>query len=147
MRRRLLAGFFPPKLNHRLMALIILRCIFLLCAGGVSALINSSLDTGDASSFGAVADLCRHHGDGAVAIVFADIYVPRKRIDTISAIYFGVLIGVLLAYIFKLAIRSQPAGRGRGQPGGDFGPSWSPNSCSATSVPVCCCRPRTISAF
>jgi uncharacterized protein YacL len=84
------------------MALIILRCIFLLCAGGVSALINSSLDTGDASTsvpwliFAGIMA-------AALGIVFADIYVPRKRIDTISAIYFGVLIGVLLAYIFKLA--------------------------------------------
>jgi uncharacterized protein YacL len=40
----------------------------------------------------------------AVAVVVADIYWPRKRIDTISAIYFGVLIGVLLTYVLSIAL-------------------------------------------
>ena len=79
------------------MALILLRCIFLLCAGGVSGMINTSMPLGAHAwapwlAFIAIMTL-------ASAIVVADIYVPRKRIGTISAIYFGVLIGVLLTYI------------------------------------------------
>jgi uncharacterized protein YacL len=84
------------------MALIILRCVFLLCAGGVSAIINASLGS-DTSAwvpwliFVSILLL-------STVVVVGDIYVPRKRIDTISAIYFGVLIGVLLTYIMWIAI-------------------------------------------
>lgn len=84
------------------MALIILRCIFLLCAGGVSAIINSSLGSDTPAwvpwlTFVSILLL-------STVVVVGDIYVPRKRIDTISAIYFGVLIGVLLTYIMWIAI-------------------------------------------
>lgn len=34
-----------------------------------------------------------------------DVLFPRKRLDLISAIYFGLLIGVLLAYLLTLALR------------------------------------------
>lgn len=40
----------------------------------------------------------------AFGVVVADIYAPRKRIDTISAVYFGVLIGVLLTYVASVAL-------------------------------------------
>tara|TARA_R110002049_G_scaffold47902_1_gene138463 strand:+ start:186139 stop:187146 length:1008 start_codon:yes stop_codon:yes gene_type:complete len=84
------------------MDLIILRCLFLLCAGGVSAIINTSLSSDLSRSapwlvFVGIMSL-------AVAVVAADIFVPRKRIDTISAVYFGVLIGMLLTYILWIAI-------------------------------------------
>ena len=36
--------------------------------------------------------------------ILGDIFVPRKRIDSISAVYFGVLIGILLSYILWIAI-------------------------------------------
>ena len=84
------------------MDLIILRCLFLLCAGGVSAIINTSLSSDLSRSapwlvFVGIMSL-------AVAVVAADVFVPRKRIDTISAVYFGVLIGMLLTYILWIAI-------------------------------------------
>lgn len=83
------------------MALIILRCIFLLCAGGVSAIINSSLTDVPKSVpylvFVGTMAL-------AIAVVIADIYMPRKRIDTVSSIYFGVLIGALLTYVLWTAL-------------------------------------------
>lgn len=83
------------------MALIILRCMFLLCAGGVSAIINTSLsDTAQTVPWLVFAGIMSL----AVAVVVADIYAPRKKIDTISAIYFGVLIGVLLTYVLWIAI-------------------------------------------
>lgn len=84
------------------MALIILRCIFLLCAGGVTAIINTSLlsDTPRSVPYLVFAGIMAL----AVAVVIADIYAPRKRIDTISAIYFGVLIGVLLTYVLWIAV-------------------------------------------
>ncbi|WP_040770409.1 PIN/TRAM domain-containing protein [Novipirellula maiorica] len=84
------------------MALIILRCVFLLCAGGVSAIINTSLSSDTSTAvpwliFAGIMTL-------ATVVVVGDIYAPRKRIDTISAVYFGVLIGVLLTYILWIAI-------------------------------------------
>lgn len=84
------------------MSLIILRCIFLLCAGGISAIINSSLPSdGPAQTPWLV--FVGTMGV-AIAVVVMDIFVPKKRIDTISAVYFGVLIGILLTYILNIAI-------------------------------------------
>ena len=78
------------------MALIILRCIFLLCAGGVSAIINASLsDTSTTVPWIVFSSIM----GAAVLVVIADIYAPKKKIDTISSLYFGVLIGVLLTYV------------------------------------------------
>lgn len=37
-------------------------------------------------------------------VTLGDILVPKKRIDIISAIYFGILIGVLLAYLLLQAL-------------------------------------------
>ncbi|MGV3484478.1 MAG: PIN/TRAM domain-containing protein [Planctomycetaceae bacterium] len=83
------------------MALIILRCIFLICAGGASAIINASLPNGTPAHvpwlvFLTVMGL-------AAAVIVGDIYVPRKRIDTISAVYFGLVVGTLLTYILGIA--------------------------------------------
>lgn len=83
------------------MALIILRCIFLICAGGVSAIINASLPHGTTAYVPWLVFLTIVGGAGLVIV--GDIYVPRKRIDTISAVYFGLLIGVLLTYILSIA--------------------------------------------
>ncbi len=83
------------------MALIILRCIFLVCAGGASAIINASLPNGTPAHvpwlvYFAVMGL-------AAAVIVGDIYVPQKRIDTISAVYFGLVVGTLLTYILGIA--------------------------------------------
>ena len=83
------------------MALIILRLIFLLCAGGVSAIINASLEDTSAALpylvfFGMIAL--------ALGVIAIDIYLPSKRIDTITSIYFGVLVGFLLTYVLSIAI-------------------------------------------
>src|SRR6056297_100120 len=85
------------------MALIVLRCLFLACAGGVSAaVIDLSLPT-STSPWVAYA-LFAFIMLSASAVVLGDIYIPKKRIDTITAVYFGVLIGVLLTYILWVAM-------------------------------------------
>ncbi|MEC7681079.1 MAG: PIN domain-containing protein [Planctomycetota bacterium] len=83
------------------MALIILRCIFLMCAGGVSAIINTSLS--DTSTTVPLIVFSSIMG-GAVLVVIGDIYAPKKKIDTISSLYFGILIGVLLTYVLSVAL-------------------------------------------
>ncbi|MCA8992063.1 MAG: PIN/TRAM domain-containing protein [Planctomycetaceae bacterium] len=40
----------------------------------------------------------------ALSLMLLDVLTPRKRIEVISAIYFGLLIGVLLAYLFNQAL-------------------------------------------
>lgn len=83
------------------MALIILRCFFLLVAGGISALINSQLGTQEPSwlpwiVFAGVMGL-------AFTVICLDIIVRRKQIATITAVYFGLLVGVLLTYVLSIA--------------------------------------------
>jgi uncharacterized protein YacL len=40
-----------------------------------------------------------------MSILLVDVLIPQKRVDIVSAVYFGLLIGVLLAYLFNLALR------------------------------------------
>ena len=40
----------------------------------------------------------------ALLIIGIDIWVPRKRIETISAVYFGLLVGLVLGYAVSLAL-------------------------------------------
>ncbi|HEY2881929.1 MAG TPA: PIN domain-containing protein, partial [Pirellulales bacterium] len=40
----------------------------------------------------------------AVTVIALDIVVRRKRLETISAVYFGLLVGVLLTYVVRLAL-------------------------------------------
>ncbi len=44
---------------------------------------------------------------GAIAVVAGDLMTPRKRIQTISALYFGVIVGLFLSNLINTAI--QPA--------------------------------------
>lgn len=92
------------------MLLVILRVVYLLvCAGAILAYINPEEVDGTATT------LPRIINDNKLIAFFAllllsqmvtivDMLVPRKRIEVISAIYFGVLIGVLLAYLMIQAL-------------------------------------------
>ena len=40
----------------------------------------------------------------ALAVIGIDILVPRKRLDTISAVYFGMIVGLFLTYVVYLAL-------------------------------------------
>jgi uncharacterized protein YacL len=72
------------------MALLILRCIFLIVALGLTVWLPWLI-------FFSVIVV-------AVAVIMADAFMPNKRIDTISAVYFGTLVGMLLTYALTLAI-------------------------------------------
>lgn len=37
-------------------------------------------------------------------VVLVDVLLPKKRIEVVSAIYFGLLVGALLSYLFVLAL-------------------------------------------
>lgn len=37
-------------------------------------------------------------------VTFADLLIPRKKLDMISAVYFGLLIGIFLSYLLNIAL-------------------------------------------
>lgn len=85
------------------MALVILRCIFLAVAIALGfRLAQSPLLEG---RYGWVT-LVAFFGVLAVAasVLFADISIRRKRLDTITAFYFGAIIGLFLTYVLQLAL-------------------------------------------
>ena len=47
----------------------------------------------------------------AGSILLLDVMIPKKRVEVVSAIYFGLLIGVLLSYLMGLALRPVFANR------------------------------------
>lgn len=97
------------------MALIILRSVFVMVAIGLAVvIITSGLLPQDMPwlpwvvFFGVLAL--------AVAVIAADILTPRKKLDTISAVYFGLIVGLFLAYVAGLAM----APLFSAAPGGDW---------------------------
>jgi uncharacterized protein YacL len=85
------------------MGLVILRCVFLLVAAGVGVtILNSDEMRGTATGWslavfiGVMAT--------AVGIVSLDLIFPRKRIDVISTVYFGIFVGLFLTYAVGLAL-------------------------------------------
>jgi len=84
------------------MSLLILRSLFMLVAIGIASyLIPISQSTGNPwmpwLAFIGTTSL-------ATGVIAADIFLPRKQIDTVSAVYFGLLIGVFLTFILTLAL-------------------------------------------
>lgn len=91
------------------MGLLLLRAVFLLVAGGISALINYAVQAANSSlqvttpAWVPWANLAIVMGL-AIAVIAIDVFVPNKRIDAISSIYFGLLVGVLLTYVLTIAL-------------------------------------------
>ena len=86
------------------MALTVLRLVFIMvCIGlGVFFILWSGVVPPDSVwmswvIFGGVVGL-------ALVVIALDMVVPRKPLDTISAVYFGLIVGLFLAYILGLAL-------------------------------------------
>jgi uncharacterized protein YacL len=85
------------------MALVILRCFFVLVAAGIGFQLISSDELSRDSAlipwivFGGLVLL-------ALGVIAIDVLAGRKRLDTITAVYFGLLIGLLLSYVLQLAL-------------------------------------------
>jgi uncharacterized protein YacL len=86
------------------MYLIILRAIyFLICASAVAAFVHPSnkppeiVEGHEIVAFLTIMLLTQ-------LATLVDVFIPRKRIEVISAVYFGLLIGVLLSYLMVQAI-------------------------------------------
>jgi len=83
-------------------ALLILRIVFLLVAGGVGILFINHYNLARPAWLAPTVFLGVMAG--AVLVIGVDMFVPRKRIETISALYFGIIVGLLLTYVVKLAL-------------------------------------------
>jgi uncharacterized protein YacL len=85
------------------MALVILRCVFLAVAIALGfQLANSEVLVGESGWKPWVAFLGVLVA--AAGVLFADVSMRRKRLDTITAIYFGTIIGLFLTYVFQIAL-------------------------------------------
>lgn len=83
------------------MVLWILRFVFLLAAAGVSvAIVRNSEKLGIDYPWLAFVLLMM----GAFGLVAFDMLIKKKRIETISCIYFGILIGLFLTYVLGFAM-------------------------------------------
>ena len=86
------------------MALWILRACFVLVAMGIGGTLASSQVDGELLSRPERVGIFLLFLIGAVVIIGADLLVKSKRIDIISSLYFGLLVGLFLTYIIGLAL-------------------------------------------
>jgi uncharacterized protein YacL len=85
------------------MQLLILRLVFVLVAIGIATLLIGKLvQLGDPFWLPWLILLGTLALAGAT--IAADIFVPRKPIDVVSSVYFGLLVGVFLTYIVMLVL-------------------------------------------
>ncbi|MBM83009.1 MAG: PIN/TRAM domain-containing protein [Planctomycetaceae bacterium] len=89
------------------MPLILLRILyFFVCAGATATFVSPGAETDHPITFvndHAVLSFCLVLGFTQLLPII-DLFIPRKRIETISAVYFGVLIGALLSYLLIQAL-------------------------------------------
>lgn len=87
------------------MALVVLRFVFVMVAVGLGfQLINSGVLAGEISylpwlAFGGIIVL-------ALTVISLDMMVGRKQLDTVSAVYVGLIVGLFLTYVMRLAFSS-----------------------------------------
>jgi uncharacterized protein YacL len=91
------------------MALWILRTCFLIVAIGLGlSLVNGTQgfdgNTGDTINRTAIWAIFALFVVGAVATIVADVLIVNKRIDMISSVYFGLVVGLFLTYIINVAM-------------------------------------------
>ena len=81
------------------MLLIVIRAVFVLVVAGLGVQLAKSQGQSHnpALLFGGVIAT-------AILVLCLDIFTPRKRIQTISAIYFGLVVGVFLGYLVHIAL-------------------------------------------
>lgn len=85
------------------MALLILRCAFMFVAIGVASIVVALIRQQEgwpAIPYLAFVGILALAG----GVIGLDLSWPRKQIDVISGVYFGLLIGVLLTYVLMLAL-------------------------------------------
>jgi uncharacterized protein YacL len=91
-------------------ALVVLRCIFVMVAAGMGAsLINSKSFPVDSPIYVPWLVLGGFVGL-ALLVIFADVMIRHKQLEVISSVYFGTIVGLFLAYVVRLALTPLPLG-------------------------------------
>lgn len=85
------------------MLLIIIRIVYLMIAAGAIATYVSGSNSPDRITDNALLSFAAMFLI-AVGVLVLDVLIRRKRVEDISAIYFGLLIGVLLSYLLIQAV-------------------------------------------
>lgn len=83
------------------MPLLILRCIFILASSGVGVAIVRGGATGSSAAGLTTFFLLVLLSLGVIGL---DMAFPKKKIAWISAVYFGLLIGLVITYLMGLAL-------------------------------------------
>ncbi|MFV2070728.1 MAG: PIN/TRAM domain-containing protein [Pirellulales bacterium] len=85
------------------MPLILLRALFIMVAVGLSVRLVNSQDLPDGPqwlawvAFFGIVSL-------SLVVILVDVLVRPKRLEIISAVYFGMVVGLFLTYVFQLAL-------------------------------------------
>ena len=83
------------------MPLLILRCIFILATSGLGVTIVRAGAAGSSSVGLTTFFLLVFLSVGVIAL---DMAFPKKRIELVSSVYFGLLIGLVTTYVMQLAL-------------------------------------------
>ena len=83
------------------MALWVLRACFLIVAVGLGISLAQNSEIADSNYS---VNVVVFFSIGAVLMIGLDVLVRRKRIDLITSVYFGLLVGLFLTYIVSLAL-------------------------------------------
>lgn len=90
------------------MLLVVIRSIYaIVCIGSILAFVSSGLSGGEDPP--GIIGQNRFWAFIILLIIsqlatIVDIFIPRKRVEVISSVYFGLLIGFLLSYLFIQAL-------------------------------------------
>ncbi|MFV1964453.1 MAG: PIN/TRAM domain-containing protein [Pirellulaceae bacterium] len=85
------------------MALWLLRCVFILASAGMAfTVINSDVfQSSEISNPWLVYVVMMA---GAVVIIVVDVITPRKRIEIVTCVYFGIVIGLFLTWVISFSL-------------------------------------------
>jgi uncharacterized protein YacL len=95
----------PKSKSSELGALLILRLIFVFVAGGVGTFfLPTEADPGD--PFYSYMPLFVFGGVmlAAAGVIALDMFFEKKQIEIITAVYFGLLVGMLLSYFLSIGL-------------------------------------------
>jgi len=82
------------------MALIILRILFMFFAAGLATLLVNDDNFEIAHPWMVFVGVMVI----AAVVVSIDMVFPKKKLDTISAVYFGLIVGIFLTYVVSIAL-------------------------------------------
>jgi uncharacterized protein YacL len=85
------------------MPLWVLRATFVVVAAGLGVSLANRAEMGHTGPF-APWGVFLSVLSAALAIIVADILFPRKRLDIITCVYFGIIVGLFLTYVVGIAL-------------------------------------------